>query len=124
LSFLVGIIDGDGYIQVTKTTKGYIAIKLVIGLSLKDISSLEYICSVLKLGKITKYNVKKNQYCKLVINKTELQEIIFPLLIYQKIFFLTENRRNQFNLAMFILKHELKFFEKLPSIKKIPNLCQ
>ena len=55
VSFLVGIIDGDGYIQVTKTPKGYITIKLVISLHLDDISTLEYIHSVLKLGRINIY---------------------------------------------------------------------
>ena len=30
LAFLVGLIDGDGYIQITKTTKGFITIKLII----------------------------------------------------------------------------------------------
>ena len=30
ISFLVGLIDGDGYIQVTRTKKGFITIKLVI----------------------------------------------------------------------------------------------
>lgn len=37
LSFLVGFIDGDGYVQITKTTKGFIAIKLVISIHFKDI---------------------------------------------------------------------------------------
>ena len=52
IAFLVGLIDGHGYIKIAKTTKGYIAIKLVIALSLEDISSLEYIYSVIKIGKI------------------------------------------------------------------------
>ena len=82
IAFLVGLIDGDGYIQITKSTKGYIAIRLVICLSLEDISTLEYIHSVLKLGKITIYRDIKNPICKLVINKTDLQEIFFPLLIH------------------------------------------
>ena len=43
LAFLVGFIDGDGYIQVTRTPKGFITIKLVIALHLKDIATLEYI---------------------------------------------------------------------------------
>ena len=53
LAFFIGLVDGDGYIQITKTTKGYIAIKLVICLQLADLSTLEYINSVLKLGKIS-----------------------------------------------------------------------
>ena len=30
IAFLAGLIDGDGYIQVTRTNKGFITIKLVI----------------------------------------------------------------------------------------------
>jgi len=30
VAFLTGLIDGDGYIQITKTTKGFITNKLVI----------------------------------------------------------------------------------------------
>ena len=122
ISFLVGLIDGDGYIQITKTTKGFIAIKLVICLSLEDISTLEYINSVLKLGKITIYRDYKNPICKLVFNKTDLQELIFPLLIYHNIFFLTHSRKAQFDLAMFIFKNDVKLYDKIPNIKEIPTI--
>jgi hypothetical protein len=46
IAFLTGLIDGDGYIQITKTTKGFITIKLVIQLYLEDLFTLEYIHSV------------------------------------------------------------------------------
>jgi len=118
ISFLVGLIDGDGYIQITKTTKGFITIKLVIGLGLDDLSTLEYIHSVLKLGKITIYRDYRNPICKLIINKTDLQEVVFPLLIYHNIFFLTNTRRDQFNLAIHIFKHNLKSFENIPALLK------
>jgi hypothetical protein len=114
IAFLVGLIDGDGYIRINKTTKGYMSINLVIGLSLEDISTLEYINSVLKLGKITKNLDHKNPNCRLIINKTDLQEVIFPLLIHHNIFFLTETRRSQFDLAMYILNNNLKFFNQIP----------
>ena len=87
ISFLVGLIDGDGYIQITKTTKGYIAIKLVIDLTLKDLSTLDYLQSVLKIGKLTINRDIKNPNCKLIISKTDLQEVIFPLLIHHNIYF-------------------------------------
>jgi hypothetical protein len=74
IAFLVGLIDGDGYIQVTKTSKGFITIKLVISLHLEDISTLEYLHSVLKIGKINVYKDLRSPACKLVINKTDLQE--------------------------------------------------
>lgn len=120
LAFLVGLIDGDGYIQITKTSKGFITIKLVISLHLEDISTLEYIHSVLKIGKINVYKDLKSPTCKLVINKTDLQEILFPLLIYHKIFFLTITRTDQFNLAMYIMKNDIKIYNQIPSINTIP----
>ena len=46
LAFIAGLIDGDGYIQVTRSTKGFITIKLVITIHLEDLSTLEYIQSV------------------------------------------------------------------------------
>ena len=127
IAFLVGLIDGDGYIQISKTTKGYITIRLVICLSLEDISSLEYIYSVLKIGKIQKYRDYKNPICKLIINKTDLQEVIFPLLMHHNIFFLTESRRAQFDLAMFIFKNDLKLYNLISSqgqIKEIPTIFE
>ena len=120
LAFLVGLIDGDGYIQVTRTTKGFITIKLVISLHLEDISTLEYIRSVLKIGKLTIYRDLKSPCCRLVINRTDLQEVLFPLLIHHGIFFLTETRKAQFDLAMFILKNDKKVYSQLPAIEDIP----
>lgn len=114
LAFFVGFIDGDGYIQITKTTKGFIAIKLVISIHLEDLSTLEYIQSVLKLGKLTVYRDLKSPTCKLILNRTELQEVIFPLLLHHNIFFLTDTRRAQFDLAMLIFKQEIKIFADIP----------
>ena len=124
IAFLVGLIDGDGYIQITKTTKGFIAIKLIICLSLEDISSLEYIYSVLKIGKIQIYRDIKNPICKLVISKTDLQEVIFPLLIHHNIYFLTESRRAQFDLAMLIIKNDLKLFNQISNYNKVPTIFE
>jgi LAGLIDADG endonuclease len=124
IAFLAGFIDGDGYIQITRTTKGYIQIKLEISLQLIDISTIEYIHSVLKLGKI--YISKDIRYprCRLIINKTDLQEILFPLFLHHKIFFLTETRKNQFNTAMYILNNNIKFFNEIPDIKYIPTVFE
>lgn len=125
IAFLVGFIDGSGYIQVTKTTKGFISIKLVILISLEDISTLEYIYSVLKIGKITIYRDRKNPTCKLIINKTDLQEILFPLLNHHRIFFITESIRAQFDLAMFIFKNDIKSYKdiyKYKTDKELPTI--
>lgn len=124
LAFLAGLIDGDGYIQITRTTKGFITIKLVISIHLEDISTLEYIQSVLKLGKITVNPDHRSPSCKLTINRTDLQEVLFPLLLHHGIFFLTETRRGQFDLAMFILKDDQKVYDQIPSIENIPTLFE
>jgi hypothetical protein len=113
IAFLVGLIDGDGYIQITKTTRDYITMRLVICLNLEDISSLEYIHSILKLGKISVSRDRLNPTCRLVINKTDLQEIFFPLLLHHNIYFLTRSRRAQFDLAMYILKKDIKLYKEI-----------
>jgi len=118
LSMLVGLIDGDGYISIHKTTKGYIKINLTIAFNIRDLSIIQYIHSVLKLGKITVYS--KLGICKLIINKTDIQDVLFPLFLYHKLFFLTNSRRDQFNKAMYILQNELKYFSEISSI--IPDL--
>nr|YP_009445548.1 LAGLIDADG endonuclease [Bipolaris cookei]ATV95711.1 LAGLIDADG endonuclease [Bipolaris cookei] len=118
LAFFAGLVDGDGYIQITNTTKGFITIKLVISLHLEDLSTLEYINSVLKVGKLNIYRDNRSPTCKLVINRTDLQEIVFPLFLYNNIFFLTETRSKQFNSAMYILKNDIRTFDKIP--KDIP----
>lgn len=122
IAFLVGLIDGDGYIQITKTPKGFITMKLIVSLHLNDISALEYITSVIKLGKINIYKDLKSPTCKLVINRTDLQEVLFPLLIYNKRFFLTNTRIDQFNLAMYILEKDLKMYNEIPNINDIPSV--
>ena len=124
LAFFAGLVDGDGYIQITKTTKGFITMKLVISLHLEDLSTLEYINSVLKVGKLNIYKDNKSPTCKLVINRTDIQEIVFPLFLYHNMFFLTETKTNQFNLAMYILMNNLRTFDKISSIEDVPAFCE
>jgi len=114
LAMLIGLIDGDGCIIIHETTKGYIKINLSIVFNIRDLSILQYIHSILKLGKITVYS--KFDICKLIINRTDIQEIFFPLILHHKLYFLTNNRREQFNKAMYILQNELKMFTEIPSI--------
>lgn len=115
IAFFVGLIDGGGYIGVNQTTKGYISLKLVLILNIEDLSALEYIHSIFKFGKITKYKDNKHPICKLVINRTDLQEVVFPLLLHYNIFFLTNSRKEQFDLALYILKNEIKMYKEIPS---------
>lgn len=115
LSMLVGLIDGDGHISITKTEKGYIKICLVISLDIRDLSLIEYIFSILELGKINSYpKLKMKDTCKLVINKTDLQDIFFPLLKYHKLLFLTKERKKQYDKAIYILENNILFFKDIP----------
>ena len=121
LAKLVGFIDGDGYILIHKTDKGFIKLNLTISLDIRDLSLLHHIQSTLGLGIINTYPKTKNpKICKLVINRTDLQEILFPLLIHHNLFFLTSTRREQFNKAMYILEKDIKLFSEIPQI--VPNL--
>lgn len=119
IGFLVGFIDGDGHIQITKSKKGFVSFNLAISIHLKDISVLNYIQSVLNLGVIYTYPNRKSPCCILLFNKTELQEVLFPLLLYNGIFFFTERRRFQFNMAMHILTKDIKLYSDLPKLPPV-----
>jgi Cytochrome b/b6/petB/LAGLIDADG endonuclease len=117
LAFLVGFIDGDGYICIAKTRKKYIKLCLVISLDIKDITILEYIQTTLRIGKINTYPKSGEKItCKLVIHKTELQNTLFPLLLHYDIFFLTNIRRIQYNKALYIIKNNIKHYSDIPNI--------
>jgi hypothetical protein len=112
LAILIGLIDGDGYIAITKTPKNYIRIDLIISLDLRDLDLVNYIYSVLKIGRVNKY--PKSNVVKLTISRTDLQTILFPLFIYHNLYFLTETRRIQFDKTMFILQNNIKKYSELP----------
>jgi len=115
LSMLVGLIDGDGYISITKTLRGYIRINLIISLDIRDLPMLEYIKSILKVGNIKTYpKTKVKKTCKLVINSTDLKENFFPLLVYHKLFFLTDVCQKQFDKAMFLFKNNINLYSEIP----------
>ena len=123
LSMLVGLIDGDGYIAITKTPKNYIRIDLIISLDMRDLDLINYIHSILKIGRINKY--PKINTVKLTIPKTQLQTILFPLFIYHNLYFLTDVRRAQYDKAIFIIQKNIKKYSELPDkypvINKLPE---
>ena len=118
LAFLVGFIDGDGHICIRKSGKT-ITMNLTLSLHLDDIATLNYIQSVLKIGKIYIYSSRKSPTVRLVFNRTELQEVLFPLLQYHEIFFLTERRRAQYHMALHILKNNIKYYSELPLVATV-----
>jgi phosphoribulokinase len=105
LSFLVGVIDGDGYIPARKKSNGYIEFNLVITFQNRDLATFEYILSKLHFGVIAKINPTLS---KLVIYNFELKYVLVPLLLKHGLFFLTENRINQYNLLLYTLENNVK----------------
>ena len=105
LSMFIGIVDGDGYIAATRTSKGYISCNLVLSLTITDAPMLYKIQSVLNIGRVIIYpNVGT---AVLIIGRVDLQEVLFPLMFYHNIFFLTNERRLQFERAMHIMEQTL-----------------
>ena len=116
LAFLVGVIDGDGYIFARKRSNGYLEFNLVIALHNRDLATLEYILSKLHCGSIVKVNADSS---KLVLYYYELKHVLVPLLLQNNLFFLTENRTKQYNLLLYTLENNIKKWELLPEV--IPN---
>ena len=73
LSFLVGLIDGDGYIQCRKRSNGYIEFNLVITFQNKDLATFEYILGKLHFGIIAKISP--------TLSKLVLYNFVYILLI-------------------------------------------
>lgn len=75
---------------------------------------LESIIETLKFGRIAGpyKNIKGQDTFYLIFNKTELQQVLFPLLIYNNIYFLTNERRIQYEKALYyMVSGEVKFKE-------------
>ena len=113
LSMLLGLIDGDGYISITQIPGGFIRIQLILSMNMEELDMVKYIQSVLKVGRINTYPAINT--VKYIISRTDLQEVVFPLLAHHGLFFLTNVRRAQFDRAMFILQNNINLFSQLPS---------
>lgn len=116
LSFLVGLIDGDGYIQARKKSNGYIEFNLVLTFHNRDLATFEYILEKLHFGVIARVSPTVS---KLVFYNFELKYVLVPLLLKHGLFFLTDNRINQYNLLLYTLENNIKKWELLPNV--IPN---
>ncbi len=119
LAFLIGFIDGDGFIGIKKNNYDCITVHLTLSLHLDDIAILNYIQSVLKIGKIYYYPTRKSPTVRLIFSRSELQEVLFPLFLHHKLFFLTETRRAQYFMAMFIFNNDKCKYSKLPSVAPV-----
>jgi len=115
LCMFIGLIDGDGYIAIIKAhQRDNITIRLVLSLEQKELPMLEYLQSVLKIGSITQY--PKINKVKFIINRTDLQEIVFPLMNHHHLFFLTLTRPLQYNKAIYVLTQPISQFSKIPEV--------
>lgn len=131
LSMFKGLIDGDGYIGITKTKNDYIRINKVLNLNISEENKLRNIQNKLKIGRINVY--PKHNVVQYNIPRTDLQEILIPLIFFHNLIFITDTRRQQFNKKIFILenanhlkkKSHLKKAEKnnqIPNIKVLPDI--
>lgn len=96
----IGLIDGDGYITITKIGLDNIRIELILSVDIKDLKLLQYIQNVLKMGRINEY--PNSSTAKLIIGKTDLQEVLFPLLLHYKLFFLVFLKKKKHDVNNFI----------------------
>jgi hypothetical protein len=114
----VGIVDGDGYIKATRTISGYISMELVLSLDINELPMLNHLHSVLGIGRVAVF--PNSNTAKYIIGRVDLQEVLFPLMLHHGLFFLTDTRRSQFELAMHILINNIVRFADIPAV--IPTL--
>ena len=98
LENFIGLLDGDGYIEIgpqkQSNSKSTIRVRIVLRLQKEDKELLNLFSNTLKIGKIDELK-NINQY-RLIISKTEIFNIIYPILKNSNIEFLIYNRRKQF----------------------------
>ena len=138
LALIVGFIDGDGYIRITKKSKdktgesryslpkaghiNYIYMSLIINLNENDLELLQYFHQHLNIGKVYNITPKKgNKLARWEINKTDLLNKIEPLLDYHNINFLTQTRQKQYLLLKYIKHNKLVYYEDIIKYNKNIN---
>jgi len=125
LARLAGIIDGDGYIAIvaSDSKRQYATILLRITLIHSELPLLLDIVKTLGIGRITRpyKNIKGEPTVSLIINKTELQQVLFPLFIYHEIFFLTNVRIAQYQKAIYLMESGLNKLSQLLRTEILPS---
>lgn len=82
----------------------------------KDLTMLKSFQTLLKIGRIAGpyKNIKGQDTVYLIFNRTELQQVLYPLFIYHKISFLTKERRSQYLKSIYYMEsEEVKFKEEI-----------
>ena len=130
MEIFIGILDGDGYIEIgpqkqynknnnLNKPKSTIRVRIVLRLHKNDKELLDLIKNKLKIGKLDELK-NINQY-RLIIYKTDILNTIFPYLEKNNIEFLTYNRRKQFFLLKYIIENNIKHWESL-NLEEIESL--
>uniref|UniRef100_UPI002A8415F3 LAGLIDADG endonuclease n=1 Tax=Saccharomycopsis fibuligera TaxID=4944 RepID=UPI002A8415F3 len=124
LSLITGFMDGDGYFRMTKkihNNMDYIYISLMVNLkySDSDLEMLNYFKSSLNLGKVYNITPKKgNKLIRWEMSKTDMKNMLMPLLDYHNMIFLTENRQKQFLLSKYIINNNITYYKDLNTHKE------
>jgi hypothetical protein len=115
MAMFVGLVDGDGYIEIgpqkqyqkisKKLMRSTIRARLVIRLHKRDKDLFVYITKQLKVGSIS--NLEDKNQVRLIFCKRDLIDVIIPLMNKYKLLFLNYNRSNQFKLLNYIIKNNL-----------------
>jgi hypothetical protein len=134
LGKLAGIIDGDGYIRVvaSDSLRKFASISLLITLIHTELPLLILIKDTLGIGRIVgpyknpplPFGQGGEDTISIIFNKTELQQVLFPLFIYhgrgsaELIFFLTYDRRAQYAKAIFLMEQGFTKMSDLPLLSE------
>lgn len=124
LSLIVGFIDGDGYIRVTKkkkecktSIKEYVYVSLVINLNKDEYNLLCEIKNILGIGIVHYVTTKKGKIARYEINKTDFTKVLIPLLEKYNIKFLTNTRQKQYLKVLYILKNKIELYKDIDNEK-------
>nr|QBM09632.1 hypothetical protein [Dactylella sp.] len=115
MAMFMGVIDGDGYIEIGPQkqynkisklpVKSTIRARLVIRLHSRDKDLLNYLVKVLGTGSLS--NLDSINQIRLIFSKKDLISIIIPLIKKYNLEFLTNNRINQYALLTYILENNI-----------------
>lgn len=129
MSMFVGLMDGDGYIEIgpqkqynklsKSNVKSTIRIRLVIRLHKRDEALINYITEVLKTGSIS--NLNSINQIRLIFSKKDLVTVIIPLIKLYNLQFLNYNRKKQYNLLIHILENRFIHWKDVNFIPTIIN---
>lgn len=110
---LVSLIDTDGYISITQTSGGFIRIQLILSMNMEELDMIKYTQSVLKVGRINTYPAINT--VKYIISRSDLQEVVFPLLAHHGLFFLTNVVKHILIEQWTFVQNNINLFSQLPT---------